>query len=84
MSKATHVHRKSDRMNNHAESFRVSGRALWANPMPDRLLCRNAIARERGQVQYTTESRLCACGKVALRVWKNVGYCKAHAPERVA
>lgn len=25
---------------------------------------------------YTTQSRSCQCGQPALRVWKNVGWCK--------
>lgn len=41
------------------------------------------MAKLRPDLIYTTQSCLCACGKPALRVWKNVGYCKAHAPERV-
>lgn len=42
-----------------------------------------ALKIAQGGQNYTTASRLCACGKPALRVWKNVGYCKAHAPARV-
>ena len=78
-----HQHRKSDRMRDHVESFRVREGTLRADRMPLRLQYRNAVSRERGFVAYTCDSRLCACGKPALRTWKNVGYCKAHAPASV-
>ena len=39
-------------------------------------------ARHGGRI-FTTASCACACGKPALRIWNNVGYCKAHAPERI-
>lgn len=36
--------------------------------------------RRKGLKVWTNESLTCACGKVALRVWHGVGYCKAHIP----
>ena len=32
--------------------------------------------RALGLEPFTTASRACACGKPALRVWENVGWCK--------
>lgn len=83
-----HAHRKSDRMNFGAtQTIRVGAGTLKAF-MPFRWTeqgkaMRDEALRANGREPYTSQSRLCACGKPALRVWKNIGYCKAHAPERV-
>ncbi len=75
--------RKSDRVGSHCESFRVRANSLSAHPVEIWRVALKELAIAKGCEQFTTASRLCACGKPALRVWKNIGYCKAHTPERV-
>jgi hypothetical protein len=66
--------RKSDRMGSQRESLRCDGSGISG--------FFSRFGRS-GHGQWSTASRACACGKPALRVWKDAGYCKEHAPEKV-
>lgn len=88
MSDRKHPHAKSDRLSGRTQSLKVgSGHLRAYTPYdwtPDgKKLMRERVRLKNGREIYTTASRLCACGKPALRVWHDVGYCKAHTPARV-
>lgn len=84
MSKGKHC--KSDRIPSQVESLRVGTESLGLSQWGLSESMRNdrSLQTLRGGRLYSTGSCLCACGKPALRVWKNIGYCKAYAPRRVS
>lgn len=84
-----HGPRKSDRHGEQRESLKVKADTMmtYHGGMAALRAATGARIRRRkelhGENAYSSDSRPCACGKPALRVWRNIGYCKAHAPERV-
>jgi hypothetical protein len=73
---------KSDNNGTHMDSLRVSTDFLSGFHSQEPLTSARFTARleARGLERYTTQSRLCACGQPALRVWKLAGYCKRCLP----
>ena len=84
-----HRPRKSDSHGEQRESLRVGFDKMMTHYGAIKAISDTADFRRRrreelhGANAYSCDSRLCACGKPALRTWHNVGYCKAHAPERL-
>jgi hypothetical protein len=80
--------RKSDRFGSHTESLRVgasvSPAAVSRQAAVERFAKRHYL-HERGLEIYNNDPGPCVeCGAPSMRVWKNKGWCKAHAPERVS
>lgn len=79
-------HRGSDRIGCKVERV---GQGVWTSSRAARMTPLTQTAQfkrymiARGREIYTQDSRLCVCGKQALRVWKNIGYCKEHTPTSV-
>lgn len=81
--------RRTDNLGTHVESLRVGetpgllqGMAAGRSDAALRLFLRKRRADALGIQPYSTESRLCDCGNVALRVWRNKGYCKGCFPSK--
>lgn len=73
------LRRSSDRLGTHTESMKVGKTSNVPRDMVVGAIAfqrKIAALKAKGFEPFKNEGLVCACGKTALRTWKNVGWCR--------